>query len=668
MRKILPFTLTVCIVFSLVIGLSPIGAADDSTYSKAVLAYVEANTEYRTPEIGAYWTPYGDAVKTPDGSAYDEEAYKEIIQKYVDAGLTYAVTGNETYSMLQLDTAVRNGAEKGLGIWLNINLYKEATFNDVWYKFFIVAYLGYDYYAQPWNYLDITEDEWDELRSAQKRAYYDQIWDENRDKINHDALAAVYIVDEPDLNTAGADELYREFTQLEAKMDAYGITTPVGINFLPMQATGFSNNNSAYNMYLDAYLLNADEVFSGYKATRNTKINVDWLMYDFYTSQGNASSLYVTPYFVNQFYFMNYAQKLGVPVYDFVNIVRQNRGGSLYSPTRTQLLLDVNLRYMLGAEGVCYFLGWPAFNSDEWSFCMFNPDGSTTTSYDNVKYVNERIDAMKGVYLAFENKDGVIEVNGSDVKASLNLGSNAAVYNGPDKGDVLKYNKTSTAALSSATGSHAYIGLFTKEGSTDEGFYLVNANYNTAAATNVLNFSSSKYYQVWGAEGLEKAGKASSLTVTTAPADAKFIIVSDTEDARITVYNNAVSVYDEAAAKYESLDKNAYKASSLEAYKALIDALKADIDANAAPEILAEAAKAAAEFELKPYDPSKMIGDINEDGEVNGIDAGLLLQIIANWDLDSINLENADINQDGIIDGIDSGILLQYLAGWDVEF
>lgn len=58
-------------------------------------------------------------------------------------------------------------------------------------------------------------------------------------------------------------------------------------------------------------------------------------------------------------------------------------------------------------------------------------------------------------------------------------------------------------------------------------------------------------------------------------------------------------------------------------------------------------------------------GDLNGDGAVNGIDSGLLLQYLAEWDVEIVEAA-ADVNADGVINGIDSGILLQYLAEWDV--
>ena len=58
-------------------------------------------------------------------------------------------------------------------------------------------------------------------------------------------------------------------------------------------------------------------------------------------------------------------------------------------------------------------------------------------------------------------------------------------------------------------------------------------------------------------------------------------------------------------------------------------------------------------------------GDVNGDGVINGRDSGLLLQYLAEWDVEIVE-EAADTNGDGVVNGRDSGLLLQYLADWDV--
>lgn len=58
-------------------------------------------------------------------------------------------------------------------------------------------------------------------------------------------------------------------------------------------------------------------------------------------------------------------------------------------------------------------------------------------------------------------------------------------------------------------------------------------------------------------------------------------------------------------------------------------------------------------------------GDLNSDGSINSIDAVLLAQFIAGWDVELDEMA-ADCNGDGSINSIDAVLLAQYIAGWDV--
>lgn len=58
-------------------------------------------------------------------------------------------------------------------------------------------------------------------------------------------------------------------------------------------------------------------------------------------------------------------------------------------------------------------------------------------------------------------------------------------------------------------------------------------------------------------------------------------------------------------------------------------------------------------------------GDVNGDGSVDGMDATLLLQFAAGWDV-PVNEHAGNVNGDESVDGMDATQLLQYAAGWDV--
>ena len=62
---------------------------------------------------------------------------------------------------------------------------------------------------------------------------------------------------------------------------------------------------------------------------------------------------------------------------------------------------------------------------------------------------------------------------------------------------------------------------------------------------------------------------------------------------------------------------------------------------------------------------TRVPGDVNEDGVIDGIDIILLVRHFNGWTVD-INLDNADVNADGNVDGIDIILLVRYFNGWDV--
>ena len=59
-------------------------------------------------------------------------------------------------------------------------------------------------------------------------------------------------------------------------------------------------------------------------------------------------------------------------------------------------------------------------------------------------------------------------------------------------------------------------------------------------------------------------------------------------------------------------------------------------------------------------------GDVNDDGDVNVRDYGLLQQWLNDYDV-IINLDAADVTGDGEVNVRDYGLLQQYLNDWDVE-
>ena len=64
-----------------------------------------------------------------------------------------------------------------------------------------------------------------------------------------------------------------------------------------------------------------------------------------------------------------------------------------------------------------------------------------------------------------------------------------------------------------------------------------------------------------------------------------------------------------------------------------------------------------------PITPADLVGDANCDGQVNAIDAAVVLQLNAGL-IATVNCpENADVNGDGFIDSLDAALILQFVAG-----
>lgn len=67
----------------------------------------------------------------------------------------------------------------------------------------------------------------------------------------------------------------------------------------------------------------------------------------------------------------------------------------------------------------------------------------------------------------------------------------------------------------------------------------------------------------------------------------------------------------------------------------------------------------------EPTTENELLGDVNDDGVINGKDANRLLQYLAGQPDKTINEANSDVNGDGVINGKDANRLLRYLAGID---
>jgi hypothetical protein len=91
-----------------------------------------------------------------------------------------------------------------------------------------------------------------------------------------------------------------------------------------------------------------------------------------------------------------------------------------------------------------------------------------------------------------------------------------------------------------------------------------------------------------------------------------------------------------------------------------------DLDLDGNPQTPPETVDVAATLEINcgdpPTPPDRVAGDVNCDGNVNSIDAALVLQFDAAL-IASLPCQNADVNADGATNAIDAALILQFDAG-----
>ena len=62
------------------------------------------------------------------------------------------------------------------------------------------------------------------------------------------------------------------------------------------------------------------------------------------------------------------------------------------------------------------------------------------------------------------------------------------------------------------------------------------------------------------------------------------------------------------------------------------------------------------------FKPRYTLGDVNDDGEIDNLDAAMILKYDAGI-IDSVNELAADVNNDGASDNLDAAVILKYDAG-----
>lgn len=300
---------------------------------------------------------------------------------------------------------------------------------------------------------------------------------------DHPALIGIYLKDEPDYD--GIDELAPFAEKIRAAVSEDLIVTA---NLFPTYAMSFSE----YTPYVQHYM---------------ETIQPDTLWFDHYpySSGSTADPTTLVALTKNLDIIREEAQKNNVDAYSFI----QNSSWSGFRvPTEGELRFLVNFNLMFGMRGITYYT-WAGSGSITSS--AVDTNGGKTDTYYAIQGINADLEAMKGVYMDYE-QDGFIFHNSHIRKNSLVYRDRAHETYGP-----------LTEVVSDG---QVVIGCFKKDNAV--GFYVVNYNSAEDGDTQVtLNFDGGNEYLVWGADGLESGGKATSVTFDLRPGDAKFVTLEE---------------------------------------------------------------------------------------------------------------------------------------------
>ena len=407
---------------------------------QAKMKEIYESTPNRQLPIGGWSTP---ASALRDGYTGVEGSYDAVWQTLAESGLNYMITLEEWSSGSWPLESLSSAKKAGMKLWYNC------------------AGQGADYNAE-------------KLRAL-------------LDSPDADALAAVYVKDEPSFD--GIGETAALITAARAELGDSSL--PVLANLLPTYATPAWYGGN-YRSYVSTYLETATP---------------DLLMFDFYPYQKGGDNL--PNLAANLAIAREEADRAGVPLYAYV---QTSADGTYREPTVEELRLNAHLTLAMGAKGIAYFLicehyeGWAYSN-------MVTAKGEKTPMFDTVQTVNSQLNAMKGVYLDYDCK-GVIFCNFK--------GMSTALAKAKCTTEVESYRYL-TAAESSQRDKFAVGCMESAEG--EVGYYVVNLNYKSAGTVN-LTFEGGMDYRLWSGEGLSDLGTAAALTLKLEAGEGVFIQVS----------------------------------------------------------------------------------------------------------------------------------------------
>lgn len=186
-----------------------------------------------------------------------------------------------------------------------------------------------------------------------------------------------------------------------------------------------------------------------------------------------------------------------------------------------------------------------------------------------------------------------------------------------------------------------------------ENVYIKGGDGVVATALNLSSHSSSSLEICGGNSESDKGGfaiKASSLTLET-----KKLIAKGGNDSSALYFATEFKVKSGSNATFISGRKYVSAITYLSNATYSFDSNIRSVFANEASSVY-----------ISTYG-SFTYGDINADGDINAIDAVILAQSLAGWDLelDEAAISSADVFYDGKLNAADAVLLAQYLAHWD---
>ena len=302
-----------------------------------------------------------------------------------------------------------------------------------------------------------------------------------------DALGAVYVKDEPSFDGIGETA-----SLITAARESLGETSiPVLGNLLPTYAPSDWVGGD-YRTYVRTYLETAKP---------------DILMFDFYPYQKGGDN--IPNMVVNNAIAKEEADRAGVPLYTYV---QTSADSSYREPTVEELQMNLHLDLAMGAKGIAYFLLCEHYAGWEYS-SMIDAEGNKTPMFDTVKTVNDRISAMKGVYLGYDCK-GLIICNYKGISNALSRAGCTTEL------DTYKH----LAAAETNQRDKVAIGCF-ENAAGEVGYYVVNLTYKGEGSVD-LTFDGEMDYRLWSGEGLSDLGTAETLKVKLGAGEGVFIQVS----------------------------------------------------------------------------------------------------------------------------------------------